>query len=182
LRSANVQGTRNVIEFALFGRVKKLANISTDGLKGIRETTDIQEYSCALEQHGNGYSQSKWVAEMVVRSAADRGLPTIVFRPGNMGGVGDVWNPSDFNFLVLQGCIEIGAAPKVDGWIMEMTPVDFAAKAIVKLARDSDNIGATFHVTNFANCRPATEYFDVIRKSGIPLDSCVRWRNGEPKS
>jgi thioester reductase-like protein len=162
VRSANVHGTRNVIEFALFGRVKKLAYISTDGifpdgLKGIRETTDIQEYSGALEQQGNGYSQSKWVAEMLVRSAADRGLPTIVFRPGNMGGVGDVWNPCDFNFLVLQGCIEIGAAPQVDGWITEMTPVDFAAKAIVQLARDSDNVGATFRVTTFANCRPATE-------------------------
>lgn len=66
-----------------------------------------------------------------------------------MGGVGDVWNPSNFNFLVLQGCIEIGAAPQVDGWFTEMTPVDFAAKAIVQLARDSDNVGATFHVTNF---------------------------------
>ena len=183
LRSANVQGTRNVIEFALFGRVKKLAYISTDGifpdgLKDIREETDIQEYSSALEEQGNGYSQSKWVAEMLVRHAADRGLPTIVFRPGNMGGVGDVWNPSDFNFLVLQGCIAIGAAPKVDGWIMEMTPVDFAAKAIVQLVRDNDNLGATFHVTNFANCCSATEYFDAIRKSGIPLDSCSleEWR------
>jgi hypothetical protein len=90
-----------------------------------------------------------------------------------MGGAGDVWNPSDFNFLVLQGCIEIGAAPQVDGWFTEMTPVDFAAKAIVQLARDSDNVGATFRVTNSVNCRPATEYFDVIRKFGIPLlDSC----------
>ena len=92
LRSANVQGTRNAIEFALYGRVKKLAYISTDGifpdgLKDCSEDTDIQQYSKALTG-ASGYSQSKWVAEMLVRHARDRGLPTVVFRPGNMGGVG----------------------------------------------------------------------------------------------
>jgi len=183
LRSANVQGTRNIIEFALFGRVKKLAYISTDavfpdGLKDCREDFDIQDFSAALSD-ANGYSQSKWVAEMLVRHARDRGLPTVVFRPGNMGGVGAVWNPSDFNFLMLQGCIAVGAAPKVEGWVMEMTPVDFAARAMVQIIRDNDTLGETFHVTNFANCHTANEYFDALRRSGMTLESCSleEWRS-----
>jgi thioester reductase-like protein len=96
-----------------------------------------------------------------------------------MGGVGAVWNPSDFNFLVLQGCVAVGASPEVDGWVMEMMPVDFAAKAMVQLMRDNANLGETSHVTNFANCRMANEYFDALRKTGIVLESCSLedWRN-----
>ena len=177
LRSANVQGTRNVIEFALYGRVKKLAYISTDavfpdGLKDCREDADMLQYAKTLAEISNGYSQTKWVAEMLVSHARERGLPAMIFRPGNMGGAGEVWNPSDINLLILQGCIAIGAAPKVDGWIMEMTPVDFAASAMVKIMKDNSNLGQTFHVTNFANCLSANEYFDGLRGAGVPLESC----------
>ncbi|CAB9505927.1 D-alanine--D-alanyl carrier protein ligase [Seminavis robusta] len=177
LRSANVQGTGNVIEFALYGRVKKLAYISTDavfpdGLKECREDADMMQYAKPLSEGANGYSQTKWVAEMLVNHAKERGLPTVIFRPGNMGGVGAVWNPSDFNFLVLQGCIAVGAAPVVDGWIMESTPVDFAASAMVKLMVDRDNLGEAFHVTNFGNCHTANEYFDALRGAGVALESC----------
>lgn len=175
LRSANVQGTRNVIEFALYGRVKKLAYISTDavfpdGQKDCREDADMLQYAEALANHANGYSQTKWVAEMLVSHARERGLPTVVFRLGNMGGVGNVWNPSDINLLMLQGCIGTGSAPVVDGWIMEMTPVNFAAKAMVKLMSDNSNLGETFHVTNFGNCLPANDYFDALRQAGVSLE------------
>ena len=73
---------------------------------------------------------------------------------------------------MLQGCIAIGAAPEVDGWVMEMTPVDFAAKNMVQLMRDNASIGETFHVTNFANCCMANEYFDALRKAGMALEPC----------
>ena len=177
LRSANVQGTRNVIEFALYGRVKKLAYISTDavfpdGLKDCREDADMLKYANTLAEISNGYSQTKCVAEMLVVHARERGLPAMVFRPGNMGGAGQVWNPSDINLLILQGCIGIGAAPKVDGWIMEMTPVNFAASAMVKLMKDNSNLGQSFHVTNFGNCLPANDYFDALRGTGLALESC----------
>lgn len=176
LRSANVQGTRNIIEFALYGRVKKLAYVSTDavvpdGVKGCREDADMMQYAKTLAESANGYSQTKWVAEMLVAHARERGLPAIVFRPGNMGGVGKVWNPSDINLLVIQGCIATGSTPDVDGWIMEMTPVDFAASAMVEIMKDNSNLGETFHVTNFEGCLPAKEYFDAIRSAGVTLDT-----------
>jgi len=181
LRSANVIGTRNVIEFALHGKVKKLAYISTDGifpdgLKNCSESDSIDDFGPELT---NGYGQSKWVAEKLVRRAMDRGLPAIIFRPGNMGGVGKHWNPSDFNFLVLKGSLEVAAAPSVPGWIMEMTPVDFASQAIVQIIQDKESLGQTYHVTNFANCLTANEYFDAIRNAGFSLESCSleAWRN-----
>ncbi|GBG30972.1 L-2-aminoadipate reductase [Hondaea fermentalgiana] len=180
LRAANVIGTRNVIEFALHGKVKKLAYISTDGvfpdgMKDCKEDADLDSFT---EKLGNGYAQSKWVAEKLVRRAMDRGLPAIVFRPGNLGGVGSVWNPSDLNFLVLTGCIEVGATPNVPGWCMEMTPVDFASQAIVKIIQDKESLGETFHVTNFGNCLEANAYFDALRNVGYGLESCSleSWR------
>ena len=41
------------------------------------------------------------------------------------------WNGADTNFLVISGCVRLGAAPAVDGWHCELTPVDFASEVIV---------------------------------------------------
>mmetsp|Transcript_5586 Transcript_5586/g.10471 ORF Transcript_5586/g.10471 Transcript_5586/m.10471 type:complete len:1297 (+) Transcript_5586:166-4056(+) len=180
LRAANVVGTRNMIEFALLGKVKRLAYISTngifpDGMQDVREDADISGFSSKLQ---SGYSQSKWVAEQLVRRAADRGLPVVIFRPGNMGGDsgsrggGKSWNASDFNCLVLTGCIELGAAPDVPGWLMEMTPVDVAAQGIVEIINENKSLGETFHVTNCGNCLEANTYFDSIRSAGYVLAKC----------
>ena len=34
----------------------------------------------------SGYAQSKCIAELIVQAAAASGLPTVIFRPGNLGG------------------------------------------------------------------------------------------------
>ena len=55
---------------------------------------------------------------------------------GNLSGESKnaYWNPADFNFLMLVGCLAVGKAPNVD-WLIEMTPVDFVSKAIVQLTQ-----------------------------------------------
>jgi len=177
MRAANVLGTRNVLEFALTGKVKRMVYISTDGIfpdgmKDCKEDMDVDSLATKLS---NGYSQSKWVAEQLVRRAADRGLPAVIFRPGNMAGKSAtaVWNPSDLNFLILTGCIELGAAPVVPGWIMEMTPVEVAAEGIVKVMSDPSSLGHTYHVTNFANCLTVDQYINVARSEGYYIESCT---------
>jgi len=179
LRNANVVGTRNIIEFALSGKVKRLGYVSTNGifpdigLKDCGEDADISNFPSDL---GTGYGQSKWVAEQLVNRARDKGLPVVVFRPGNMGGDSGTgsnsWNPSDFNFLMLTGCVELGAAPDEDDWLMEMTPVDFAARSIINILRDNKSLGKTFHVTNCEQSLTAAECFKVFRGEGYKLEKC----------
>jgi len=179
LRSANVIGTANMLDFAARGKMKRFGYISSNGvfpecgLKDCREDADL---ALVCKDIKTGYGQSKWVAERLVQLAAGRGLPVVTFRPGNMGGdTGErggnqSFNPNDFNHLVLTGSINLGAAPDVEGWIMEMTPVDIAAHAIIGILQDNSNLGKTYHVTNFQNCLTASQYFDAIRKKGHAME------------
>ena len=78
-----------------------------------------------------GYAQSKWVAERLVSEAIAAGLPGAVYRPGNLGGnskSGD-FNTLDGMMMLMGACALSGKAPAVEGWEMEMTPVDFVAEA-----------------------------------------------------
>ena len=56
--------------------------------------------------------------------------------PGNLSGESKTayWNPADFNLLMFLGCLATETAPNVD-WLVEMTPVDFVSKSIVKLTQ-----------------------------------------------
>ncbi|XP_050415332.1 uncharacterized protein LOC126829469 isoform X1 [Patella vulgata] len=173
LHGANVLGTCNVIAFACTGKVKPLHYISTDaviasGVKGFKETDSIDEFH---NQLSDGYSQSKWVAEKLVQLAGTRGLPVTIYRPGNMSGdsINAYWNPQDFTLIVLQTCTESGLAPKVD-WKMEMTPVDFVAKFIIKIVQNPTiSMKNTFHIVNDKPLH-SRWVFEWMNAHGFPLE------------
>lgn len=163
LKSVNVLGTQEVLRLAVTNgiaktRVKPVHYISTNGVfptsfsdERLREKADLSEVSDALE---NGYAQSKWVAEQLCREAASRGLPVSILRPGNMApsSSSGEWNTSDFIYLLLKGCAELGAVPtrEKDDWRFDLTPVDFAAQAIVYLSalHPKESLGQTLHIQN----------------------------------
>ena len=69
---------------ACIHNVHVLHSHSTDavfphGLRDCAEDADMREYPSQLT---DGYSQSKWVAEQLVRRAMERGLPAAIYRPG----------------------------------------------------------------------------------------------------
>lgn len=114
------------------------------------ENNDI---ACLPDRLGSadGYGLSKWTADSIV-SAAHKYLilPTITIRYGNLGwhsnmGVG---NPLDYQGMMLSGCRRLGVFPKATkGWILEVTPVDFASYALATLASNSKLLqdGSIFH-------------------------------------
>lgn len=95
---------------------------------------------------GSGYACSKWVSEMLVRRAAEQGMPTNIFRVGRAAWSSrtGIWNPNDFMQRLLSGCMQIGAAPELD-LTVRLIPVDFAAEVILALAK-REQIGETFHL------------------------------------
>lgn len=154
LKAANVGGTQEAIRLAWQGKTKSLHYISTTGVLAesepgpeglIREDGDLGQG----EGVRGGYSQSKWVAEKLIRLAGDRGLPVTIYRPGR------VWshsrsgalNPADFVGRLLFGCLQTGKAPQ---WSvpLDLVPVDFVAGAIAYLSQQASSIGQTFHLTN----------------------------------
>jgi amino acid adenylation domain-containing protein/thioester reductase-like protein len=173
LKPANVDGTREVLRLACRHRAKPLHYVSTNGIfpagtGRCREDADLPALAGTQE---DGYGQTKWVSEMLVRQARERGLPANVYRPGNISGHSESGssNPRDFLTALIAESIRMGRAPVAEDWRVEMTPVDFVSDAIVRLAGDPETAGGTFHLANPAPPL-AREVFGWIRNLGYPVE------------
>jgi len=173
LEAANVGGTREVLRLAGRDRATPVHYVSTNGIfasdsEVCLEDTDSDELAGVRE---DGYGQSKWVAEKLVWRAAEQGLPVSVYRPGNISGHSGTGaaNPRDLLGAVVAESIRIGAAPEAEGWMMEMTPVDFVTGAIRHIASDPECFGRVYHLAN-PDPIPAQEFFDLLEETGYPLE------------
>jgi thioester reductase-like protein len=119
----------------------------------------------------HGYAQSKWVAEQLVATARDRGIPAAIYRPGRVIGHSKtgVWNTDDLACRAIRGSIELGVVPDIDP-LDSMTPVDYVARAIVRISKSERAFThRAFHVI-------APQYvlwrdlFDLMRRRGYALD------------
>mmetsp|Transcript_3298 Transcript_3298/g.8829 ORF Transcript_3298/g.8829 Transcript_3298/m.8829 type:complete len:1112 (-) Transcript_3298:68-3403(-) len=193
LKESNVLGTQEILRLATTNgfiktKVKPVHYISTNGIFPVdveaysnsaspdnttvhlKEDADVDKFSSFLSE---GYAMTKWVAERMCTVAESRGLPISVLRPGNMAGssVTGISNPDDLNYLLLQGILEAGCAPLIDtNYALDLTPVDFAAKAVSQLAVENPHlaIGQRMHLQT--------------PQKPVPLKDVVDWLNKERKS
>lgn len=149
MRGANVGGTNEVIRLALSDRSKVLNHISSTFVFGwsVQKTIGENDTNAAMERLDFGYSQSKWVAEHVVRDAMLRGLQARIFRPAlltpSISGGGYNF---DIAIRLLAFMIEHGIGTTAQNQV-SFTPADLAAANIVAISRAADSVGATYHVT-----------------------------------
>jgi amino acid adenylation domain-containing protein/thioester reductase-like protein len=154
LKAANVLGTKEVLRLASTEKIKPVHYISTisvfSGVNNsnnqlISETSKIDDFDAPE----GGYVQTKWVADKLVNLARDRGLPVTIYRPGGISGDSKtgVFNPNDFLYRLLIGCIELGAIPKGDV-LDSLLPVDYISRAIVKISLQPQSLGKAFHLVN----------------------------------
>jgi L-2-aminoadipate reductase len=150
LKSANVQGTLDILAFCATGLPKRLSFVSSTsvldtpyfvklsadsvakGGKGVTEDDDLSGSTTGLE---TGYGQSKWVAEYLVRAAGSRGLHGTIIRPGYVTGdkAPGVTNTDDFLIRMAKGCIQLGCRPRIANTV-NMVPVNHVARAVVAAA------------------------------------------------
>lgn len=190
-RRANVVGTREVLRFACVGQVKLVHYISSiavfgpigyfKDLPGLDEDTPIDP-SESVMPFDMGYSQSKWVAEKMVLSAKERGLPVIIYRPGFIMGdsaTGST-NVEDFMSRLVIGCLEIGSYPDLPTGRKEFTPVDYTSDAIVHIAQDPSSVGKIFHLVppESAESPSIVKFFESITNFGYDLKklSYAHWQ------
>ncbi|MGE2728026.1 carboxylic acid reductase [Mycolicibacterium vaccae] len=185
----NAVGTAELIRLALTTRQKPFAYVSTIGVgAGIEpgrfvEDADIREISATRrvdDSYANGYGNSKWAGEVLLREAHDLcGLPVSVFRCdmilADTTYAGQLNLPDMFSRLMFS-LVATGVAPDSfyrlaeDGGRARAhydgLPVEFVAEAISTLgaavAADSETGFETYHVMN--------PYDD-----GIGLDVFVDW-------
>lgn len=173
LKAANVFGTQEALRLACTGTLKPLHYTSTlrifggwPGRDGVVRESDEVDQSQVIE---SGYSQSKWVAEKLVRSAAARGIPVTIFRPGMITGdtVNGMANFTDIIGRMIKGCIQMGCAPKKE-MLLDFTPVDWAIGALVHLSLKEESLGKIFHLAT-PHPVPWTRVADLIRELGYEL-------------
>ena len=119
-----VGGTLEVLRFACAAAPKPVQYISSNGIfpggddTPYLENSEIDEFVDRME---GGYNQAKWVAERLVWSAASRGLPVCIYRPGNIGHHSrtGIVNPNDFLSLIVRACARLGCAPLVQDWFLK---------------------------------------------------------------
>ncbi len=176
IRPVNVNGTREILRFAGRGRTKPLHFLSSmvvffsDAHTGDPVLTEFDDplYSPTLK---GGYSKSKWVADRLVATAQDRGLPACIYRPVRILGhsqTGAINDLNDILPLLLKGCILFGKYPALDIKVT-MVPVDYVTRAMVHLAGVESSWGRAFH---FFHPEPIkwSALIDIIRGFGYGLE------------
>ncbi|MDP9152270.1 MAG: amino acid adenylation domain-containing protein [Myxococcota bacterium] len=153
LRASNVLAVESVLRLATTGRPKTVHHVST---VEVLADTDRHAQGALAERRASaspallesGYGQTKWVAEKLVDSARERGVPAIIHRPGRLMGHSSTgaFNASDFLVRLIAACTQVGAAPRLDV-LVDFTPVDCASRALVQLAQTGRE-AAAFHIVH----------------------------------
>ena len=178
----NVLGTAQLIKLALSHHLKPFHYVSTvaaamtpdggviDEDADVRTATPVRHLD--PDHYANGYANSKWAGEVLLRDAFDRfGLPVAVFRSdmilAHSRYKGQINVPDMFtrwlSSVVLTGLAprsfypEGAGEPHYDG-----LPVDFTAKAIAVLGAEARSGYRSYHVIN-------------PHDDGVSMDTFVDW-------
>jgi long-chain acyl-CoA synthetase len=142
-RHVNVDGTRHVLELGELcqrrDRLERFSYISTAYVAG-RHGGEFGEEELDIGQSfRNGYEQSKFEAERLVRAHA-RGLPVQIFRPSIVVGEQSTGWTASFNVLYtpLKAFVrgKLPALPARRSAPVDVVPVDYVADAVFELSRD----------------------------------------------
>jgi long-chain acyl-CoA synthetase len=168
MRSINVEGTRQVLEFAALcddrGGLRRLSYISTAYVAGEHEGLFSEDDLDVGQRFRNGYEQSKFEAETLLSGVRTQ-LPITVMRPSIIVGErGSGWTTS-FNVLYwplrafARGAYL--ALPARRDAPVDVVPVDYVGDAIFALTQAPEAEGTTYHLTAGASATTVGELVDL---------------------
>lgn len=172
LRPANVLGTAELTRLARTGKRKPIhfvSTISTAPSNG-DETSSLPLDHARM---AGGYGLTKWVAEQLVRRAAEHGHPAAVYRPSMITGHSQRGrgNPDDYVHRYLRASIASGLYLDLDAPSdrLDMTPVDYVADGIVALMMAHPDGGATHHLSNIDQSMTYRKLGEAMKSAGVAL-------------
>ncbi|HEY8982637.1 MAG TPA: amino acid adenylation domain-containing protein [Streptomyces sp.] len=173
MRAANVLATQDIVRFAALGGGIPINYISTGSVlvgTGDNPPELLEDSRVPAELVlPNGYIQTKWVAEELMREAKRRGVPATIHRPARISGhtVTGAAGTDDSFWKFVKACVELGAAPDAEGCLEpeDLVPVDHMAAAIVHLSRlpVPDGPVVSYNLSNPEPTRPE----DVLRQARL---------------
>ncbi|MBI1216298.1 MAG: amino acid adenylation domain-containing protein [Alphaproteobacteria bacterium] len=154
LRPANLCGTATAARLTLEGAPKRLHYFSTLSVfvATERNTGRVFEDDALQETRTvyGGYAQSKWAAEVLLHHIPALAAGLSVYRPGLVCGDtrSGAASAHDFLAMFVRGLLSIGAVPEGghDRLMLDVTPVDYAARALSHIIRAGE--AGTFHIAN----------------------------------
>jgi fatty acid CoA ligase FadD9 len=201
----NALGTAELIRIALTTKIKPFVYVSTIGVgAGIKpgeftEDADVRVISATRkvdDGYANGYSNSKWAGEVLLREAHDLcGLPASVFRCdmilADTTYAGQLNLPDMFTRMMLS-LVATGIAPdsfyELDADGNRQTahydglPVEFIADAISTLGERVVDGFETYHVMNpYDDGIGLDEYVDWLIDAGYPVQRVGDYDNWLPR-
>lgn len=174
LSAANVLGTQELLRLSCTDHIKPVHFVSTfsvlvrrgDNHPILAEADHIP----ADDVSDNGYVQSKWVAEELVRAAGRMGIPTSIYRPSRVSGdcVSGACGTEDSFWNFVLAMVVMGKAPVLEVDRLNLAPVDYVASAVVHLASRSVEAGKAY---NLVNAHPLSIHvvLDKLRERGYHL-------------
>lgn len=186
LRPTNVDGTMEILNFVCGGRKKVLHYASTlsvfvasDQNKGLLLESDELESTSYIY---GGYAQSKWVAEYLLHQA-NKELNIINFyRFGLLTGDSQTayFPKTDFLAMFIKGISQLGCVPAkkfTKALAIDITPIDYAAKAMLEISVQPNNQGKIFHIAN-PNSLSFDELIQAIQSFGLSINfvSQSKWK------
>ncbi|WP_193044345.1 carboxylic acid reductase [Mycolicibacterium baixiangningiae] len=189
----NAVGTAELIRIALTTRIKPFVYVSTvgvaDGIAPGRfvENADIRQMSPTRaidDSYANGYGNSKWAGEVLLREAHDlAGLPVAVFRcdmiMADTSYAGQLNVPDMFTRLMLSvaatgiapnSFYELDAGGSRQRAHFDGLPVEFIADAISTIGAAAQEGFETYHVMNPHDDAISLDTFvDWLIEAGYPI-------------
>ena len=166
-------------EFSLMKKKKPLHFISTTDVfeiaREIKEDEDLLQSKMLF----NGYAQSKWIAEKILKKYRDIGGKINIYRLSRVfGDVQTGMGPtSDLFWKIAQISCRIGAFPDLD--IKEnITPINFIAEALVYISQKPSNINQNYHLLNSLQVH-YSDLFSYLKNYGFSLKKLdySKWKN-----
>lgn len=172
IRLATMQGQANVTPIHY---ISSLSVYGSDTNCRIEEADELPP-ATVMEAQG-GYTQTKWIGEKMLVMARSRGVPVSIHRPGRILGdsMKGTCNNSDFMFLMLKGCAQLGYFPNI-AWTEVCSPVDYVSAAIVFIARKPVSRSALTPESNYNLVHPQRmaycDLFEWMVQLGYTMKAC----------
>lgn len=172
LVGTNVEGTRRLLNLAWTRRLKAFVHVSSIAALPMGSARHHLEDAAlpATAALNTAYCETKWVAERLVAESARAGLPTVVLRLGEVCGHSETGECGEGYFIsaLVAACTQLGMAPALSGHL-ELTPVDYVARAAAWLALHPGDRGGVYHLVNPAPM-PLERFFEWLEASGYVME------------
>ena len=184
IKTINLDGTRNVLDFALQclknGCFESVNHISTVAVSGTYHGIFYEDSLDEGQSFKNTYEQTKFEAEQLIQAYRAKGLNVNAFRPS--GIIGDSQDGYATNFRLIYQPLRIVSLgiykqiPAKGNIRCNVVPVDFLSDAIYLIYAHGHPHNQTFHLTNTHDVtgefifKTASEFFGYPDPERIPLD------------